>query len=382
MEMKSAIRTTLLASALALIASQAQADITIGVVMPLTGPASGLGIPTKNGFDLWPDTIGGEKVKLIVLDDASDPTQASKNARRLITEDKVDVIIGSSATPAAMAMAEVAAEGQTVQLASSPVVLPEGKGTWTFRLPQSSAVMASGVVRHMKGTGVKTIGFLGYSDAYGESWFQEISRQAKDAGINVAITERFARSDTSVTAQALKVTSANPDAVLVVASGSGAAMPHKALVERGYKGKIYQTHGAASRDLLRLGGKDVEGAFVIAGLAVVPESLPDSHPSKKLAVNFVQRYEAKFGPGTRNQFAAHAYDAALILQKAVPEALKKGKTGTPEFRAALKQALENGGNIAITQGVLNYTPTDHFGLGSNSRMMLTVENGNWKALSQ
>lgn len=382
MEMKSTIRTTLLASALALIASQAQADLTVGVVMPLTGPASGLGIPTKNGFDLWPDTIGGEKVKLVVLDDASDPTQASKNARRLITEDKVDVIIGSSATPAAMAMAEVAAEGQTVQLASSPVVLPEGKGAWTFRLPQSSAVMASGVVRHMKGAGVKNVGFLGYSDAYGESWFQELSRQAKDAGLNIAVTERFARSDTSVTAQALKVTSANPDAVLVVASGSGAAMPHKALVERGYKGKIYQTHSAASRDLLRLGGKDVEGAFVIAGLAVIPESLPDSHPSKKLAVDFVQRYEAKFGPGTRNQFAAHAYDAALILQKVVPEALKKGKTGTPEFRAALKQALENSGNVTITQGVIHYTPTDHFGLGSNSRMMLTVENGNWKALAQ
>ena len=382
MKMKSAIRTTLLASALALFGSQAQADLTVGVVMPLTGPASGLGIPTKNGFDLWPDTIAGEKVKLIVLDDASDPTQASKNARRLITEDKVDLLIGSSATPAAMAMAEVAAEGQTVQLASSPVVLPEGKGAWTFRLPQSNAVMASGVVRHMKGIGVKTIGFLGYSDAYGESWLQELSRQAKDAGMNVVVSERFARSDTSVTAQALKVTSANPDAVLLVASGSGAAMPHKAMVERGYKGKIYQTHSAASRDLLRLGGKDVEGAFIIAGLAVIPEALPDSHPSKKLAVDFVQKYESKFGPGTRNQFAAHGYDAALILQKVMPEALKKGKTGTPEFRAALKQALENSGNITITQGVIHYTPTDHFGLGSNSRMMLTIEKGSWKALAQ
>lgn len=382
MKMKSAIRVTLLTSALALAASQAQADITIGVSMPLTGPASGLGIPTKNGFALWPDTIAGEKVKLVVLDDASDPTQASKNARRLITEDKVDLIIGSSATPAAMAMAEVAAEGQTVQLASSPVVLPEGKGTWTFRLPQSNAVMASGVVRHMKATGIKSIGFLGYSDAYGESWLQELSRQAKDAGMSMAVSERFARSDTSVTAQALKVVSANPDAVLVVASGSGAAMPHKALIERSYKGKIYQTHSAASRDLLRLGGKDVEGAFVIAGLAVNPEALPESHPSKKMAVEFVEKYEKQFGAGTRNQFAAHAYDAALILQKVVPEALKKGKTGTPEFRTALKQALESSGNIVITQGVIHYTPTDHFGLGSNSRMMLSIENGNWKALAQ
>lgn len=377
------LKATLLASAFALLSSQAQADITIGVSMPLTGPASGLGIPCKNGFDLWPQTIAGEKVKLIILDDASDPTQASKNARRLIAEDKVDLIIGSAATPAALAIAEVAAEGQTVQMATSPVVLPEGKGTWTFRLPQSNAVMASGVVRHMKTLGnIKNIAFLGYSDAYGESWLQEITRQGKDAGLNMVAVERFARSDTSVTAQALKIVSAHPDAVLVVASGSGAAMPHKALIERGYKGKIYQTHSAASRDLLRLGGKDVEGAFVIAGLAVIPEALPDSHPSKKLAVDFVQKYEAKFGPETRNQFAAHTYDAMLILDKVVPEALKKGKTGTPEFRAALKQALENAGNVTITQGVIHYTPTDHFGLGSNSRMMLTVENGHWKALNQ
>lgn len=379
--MKIKVRATLLASALALLAVKAHADITIGVVLPLTGPASGLGIPTKNGFPLWPETVGGEKVKLIMLDDASDPTQASKNARRLVTDDKVDVLIGSTATPAAIAIAEVATQSKTPQLSTSPVVLPPGKGDWTFRLPQSNAVMASGAVRHMKRQGVKTLGFLGYSDAYGESWLQELSSQAKAAGIDLVVTERFARSDTSVTGQALKVVSAKPDAVLVVASGSGAAMPHKTLVERGYQGKIYQTHSAASRDLLRIGGKDVEGAYVIAGLAVNPEALPDNHPSKKLAVDFVQRYEKMYGEGTRNQFAAHAYDAYLLLDKAVPVAKKKAQPGTPEFRAALKEALESAGNVTITQGVVRYTPTDHFGLGSNSRMMLTIQNGNWKALN-
>lgn len=380
--MKTIFRAALLASALSLAASQAQADITIGVSLPLTGPASGLGIPSKNGFALWPDTIAGEKVKLLILDDASDPTQANKNARRFITEDKVDLIIGSTATPSAIAISEVAAEGQTVQLATSPVDLPDGKGAWTFRLPQSTAIMASGIVRHMKSLDVKTIAFLGYSDAYGESWLKEITNSAKGFGIKVTAVERFGRADTSITAQALKVVASNPDAVLVVASGSGAAMPHKTLIERGYKGKIYQTHSAASRDLIRLGGKDVEGSFVVAGLAVMPEALADSHPSKKLAVDFVEKYEKQFGTGTRNQFAAHAYDAQLVLQKVVPEAFKKGKPGTPEFRAALKQALENFGNIVVTQGVIHYTPTDHFGLGSNSRMMLTIKNGDWKAIPQ
>ncbi len=379
--MKTLLRTTLLALVLCFTAGLAQADITIGVDLPLTGPAAGLGIPCKNGLVFWPESIAGEKIRLIVLDDASDPSQASKNARRFIDEDKVDVIIGSAATPAALAMAAIAAEGQTVQLAESPVELPPGKDTWTFRLPQSTALMAAGIVEHMKKTGVKSFAFIGYSDAYGESWLKDISRLANDAGIKLITAERFGRADTSVTAQALKAISGKPDAIVLVASGSGAAMPHLAVVERGYKGKIYQTHSAASNDLLRLGGKSVEGSFVVSGLAVMPEGLPDGHPSKKLAVDFVQKYEKHFGPGTRNQFAAHTYDALLVLQRAVPEALKKGKPGTKEFRAALRDALENSGEIAVTQGVFRFTQKDHFGLDANARMMLTIANGNWKVVA-
>ncbi len=377
--MNTMFRSTLLAAALTVAVHQAQADITIGISLPLTGPASGLGIPSKNGLAFWPDNIAGEKIKLILLDDATDPSQASRNARRFISEDKVDVIIGSVATPAAIAISSVAEEGKTVQLSLSPVDLPEGKGSWTFRMPQSIAVMAAGVVRHMKANGVKNFAFIGFADAYGESWLKDITRLGKDAGIQLTTTERFTRSDTSVTGQALKVISGNPDAILIAASGSGAALPHKTLIERGYKGKIYQTHGAASRDLIRLGGKDVEGSFVISGLAVLPEALPDSHPSKKMAVNFVENYEKMYGAQSRNQFAASIYDAQLVLQRVVPEALKKARTGTPAFRSALRDALEKSGNITITQGVMHFTPTDHFGLGADSRMMLTIQNGNWKS---
>ncbi|HEY8605603.1 MAG TPA: ABC transporter substrate-binding protein [Noviherbaspirillum sp.] len=376
--MKTALRPIVAALAASLLSGIAHADITIGVSLPLTGPASGLGIPTKNGISLWPDTIGGEKVKVIMLDDASDTTQSAKNGRRLVTEDKVDVIVGSTATPASVALADVAAEGQTVQISTSPVDLPEGKGGWTFRVAQSTPLMASAVIDHMKKQGVKTYAYLGYSDAYGETWLKSFNDLAGKAGLQSVATERFARADTSVTAQALKIVSARPDAILIGASGSGSAMPHKAIVERGYKGRIYQTHGAASRDLIRIGGKDVEGAFVVAGLAVMPEALPENHPSKKLAVDFVERYEKQFGAGTRNQFAAHGYDAQLLLQAVVPEALKKGKPGTPEFRAALKQALEAGRPIAITQGVVRYTAKDHFGLEDNARVMLTVDKGDWK----
>jgi branched-chain amino acid transport system substrate-binding protein len=370
-----------LIAALAFTAGAAHADITIGVSLPLTGPASGLGIPTKNGISLWPETIGGEKVKVIMLDDASDTTQSAKNGRRFITEDKVDVIVGSTATPASVALADVATEGKTVQISTSPVELPEGKGAYTFRVAQSTALMASAIVEHMKKAGINSYAYLGYSDAYGETWLKSFTDLAGKAGLKSVATERFARADTSVTAQALKIVSAKPDAVLIGASGSGSAMPHKAIVERGYKGKIYQTHGAASRDLIRLGGKDVEGSFVVAGLAVMPEALPENHPSRKIAVDFVDRYEKQFGAGTRNQFAAHGYDAHLLLQTAVPEALKKGKPGTPEFRAALKDALESNKGITITQGVVRYTPTDHFGLEESARVMLTVDNANWKLVN-
>ena len=226
-------------------ARPAHADLTIGVVQPLTGPASGLGIPVKNGILIWPKTIGGETVKLLVLDDASDPTTGVKDTQRLVTDDKVDVIVGSSATPVAIPMADVTAEAQTPQLSTSPAGLPPGKDKWFFRLPQSNGVMAYAMAAHMKKQGIKTIGFLGYTDAYGELWLKAITEEAAKNGFKIVGTERFARADTSVTAQALKLTSANPDAILIVASGSGAGMPQKAIMERGYKGKIYQTHSGS-----------------------------------------------------------------------------------------------------------------------------------------
>jgi branched-chain amino acid transport system substrate-binding protein len=375
------LKTWLAAAGLATLAAGARADVTIGVSVPLTGPTSALGIPSKNGISLWPATIAGEKLNVIVLDDATDPTVGVKNARRFVTEDKVDLIVGSSATPIAIAMSDVAAEAQTVQLALSPIPLPEGKGAWTFRLPQSTAVMAIPIVEHWKKTGVKTFGFVGYADAYGEAWLKDITAQATAAGIKNVGVERFARADTSITGQALKLVGANPDAILVAASGSGAAMPHKGLVERGYpKDRIYQTHGAATLDLIRVGGKDVEGSFVSSGPALVAPKLPDSNPSKAIGLRFIEQYEKAFGPKSANQFGAHAFDTAIVLEKIIPMALKKAKPGTKEFRAALKEALETAGRIPVSQGVLNYTAADHFGFTPDTGVLLKVVNGDWEVV--
>jgi branched-chain amino acid transport system substrate-binding protein len=370
---------TLVAVAVTLLATAAQADITIGISLPLTGPASGLGIPMNNYIKLWPTEIAGEKLKVIVLDDATDPTKGVSNAKKFVTEDKVDIIMGSAATPVAIAMADTAAESGTPQFMFSPAVLPTGKDHWAFRLPQGTAVMAHAMIEHMEKNGVKTVGFLGYTDAYGESWLTDFKAQSQQlGGPQVVAVERFARADTSVTGQALKLVAANPDAMLIVASGSGAAMPHKGVVERGYKGKIYQTHAAASRDLVRVGGKDVEGAFVTSGPAVIPEQLPASHPSKALAADFVAKYEKAYGAGSRNQFGGHAYDAIVVLEKVLPGALKKAKPGTKEFRAAIRDGVETMGRTVVSHGVLNYTKDNHWGFTTETGVILKVVNGDWK----
>jgi branched-chain amino acid transport system substrate-binding protein len=362
----------------ALSCGAALADINIGVSLALTGPGSGLGIPMQNQLKLFPKTIGGEKINIVVLDDATDPGKGAANARRFVTEDKVDLIFGSCITAVAAAMSDIASEASTVQITGSPVGLPPGKDKWVFRLPQSNTVMGHAVVEHMKKQGVKTLGFLGYTDAYGEQWLKEITPQLEKAGIKLVATERFARTDTSVTPQALKLNAANPDAILVVASGSAAAMPQMGLVERGFKGKIYQTHAAATQDLMRVGGKAVEGTFVVSGPAVIAEQLPDSHPSKKTAVNFVQQYEKAMGPGTRNQFAGHSYDFQLTMEKVLPMALKKAKPGTPEFRAAIRDSLETMGRTVFAHGVMNWTKDDHWGYTMETGVMLKVVDGQFK----
>jgi branched-chain amino acid transport system substrate-binding protein len=373
------LKKTLLALAITAISSTAAlADINIGVSLSLTGPGSGLGIPMQKQLQLFPKTIGGEKVNLTILDDATDPGKGAANARRFVTEDKVDLIFGSCITAVAAAMTDIATEAGTVQIAGSPVGVPEGKDKWLFRLPQSNTVMGHAVVEHMKKNGVKTVGFLGYTDAYGQQWLDAIGPMLEKAGIKLVGTERFARTDTSVTPQALKLTTANPDAILVVASGSGAAMPQLGLVERGFKGKVYQTHAAATPDLPRVGGKSVEGTFVVSGPALLGDQLADSHPSKKQALDFVQKFEAANGANTRNQFAGHSYDFQVAMEKAIPLALKKAKPGTPQFRSALRDSLETMGRTVFAHGVMNWTPTDHWGYTLETGVMTKLVDGKFK----
>jgi len=376
------MKKTILATLLSAIAATALADINVGITLSATGPAASLGIPEKNTIDLLPKTIAGQKVNYIVLDDATDTTTAVKNTRKLISENKVDVVIGSTTTPNSLAMIDVAAEGETPMIAmaaGSRIVDPvDEKRRWVFKTPQNDAQMSTAIVEHMTNNNVKTVAYIGFSDAYGEGWWNEFSKIAEVRKIKLVGNERFNRADTSVTGQVLKIIAAKPDAVLIGGAGTPAALPQKSLKEKGYKGVIYQTHGVANADFLRVCGKDCEGTVLPAGPVLVADQLPADHPAKKSAMEYVTKYEAAQGKGTVSTFGAHAWDAGLLLAAAAPVALKKAQPGTKEFRAALRDALEGTTNLPAAHGVFNMSAKDHLGLDQRARVMVKVDGGTWK----
>ena len=370
------------AALLGLASTLAGAQIRIGVTVSSTGPAASLGIPERNTVALMPRTLAGQTIEYTVLDDASDPVKAVQNARKLVTEDKVDALVGSSTTPNSLAMIDVAAESRTPMIAvasSLRIVDPvDAKRAWVFKTPQNDAHMMTAMSQHMSDKGLKKIAIIGFNDAYGEGVATEFGKLAAVRKIEVVGVERYARTDTSVTGQVLKVLALNPDAVLVAASGTPAVLPAHALRERGYKGQIYFTDGVVNNDFLRVGGKDLEGAFLPAGPVVVAKDLPDSNPIKKVALDFSKRYEDANGKGSMNSFAAHGWNAWLMLERAIPVALKTGaKPGTEAFRAALRDALENIKELVTTHGVMNTSKTDHMGFDQRARVMVQIKDGGW-----
>ncbi|MEK6355447.1 MAG: ABC transporter substrate-binding protein [Burkholderia cenocepacia] len=372
----------LLAAGLVCAATTASAQVKIGVTLSATGPAASLGIPEKNTIALLPKEIAGKSVQYIVLDDASDTSRAVQNVRKLIDEDHVDAIIGSSVTPNSLAMLDPVSQGKTPAIslaASAQIIAPmDAKRAWMFKVPQNDQLMADAIAGYMAKHGVKTVGFIGFADAYGDSWYKTFDAAAAKNGLKLVSNERYNRTDASVMGQVLKLLGANPDAVLIAGSGTPAALPAKTLKERGYKGKVYQTHGVANNDFLRVCGKDCEGEILPAGPVLVTDQLPDSNPVKKPALGYKAAYEKAYGAGSLSTFGGHAWDAGLLLQRAIPEALKKGQPGTEAFREALRASLESVKDLPVSHGVINMTATDHNGFDTRARVMVQIVDGKWK----
>lgn len=376
-------RFSLLAGLL-LVAGLAQADIKVGVIASSTGPTAVVGIPQKSTVALLPTEIAGQKVEYIVLDDASDPTNAVTGVKKLLAEYKVDALIGPTTTPAALAILDFVAETRTPLLTtvgSSAIILPmDEKKRWVFKTTQNDDLIADAVLAHMAATGIRTVGFVGFNDPYGENWYKVFAPMAEKAGIRVVANERFNRTDQSVTGQVLKLIAAKPDAVFIAATGGPAVLPQAGLAEKGFKGRIYQTHGVATNDFIRLGGKVVEGTLMAGGPMLVADDLPASNPVKAVAQGYIKAYEGRYGAGSMSTFGANTYDAGLLLQKAVPVALRKARPGSEEFRAALRDALEESKEVVGAQGVFNMSPRDHNGMDQRARVMMTVRSGKWVPL--
>jgi len=374
------LNLTSAAAALAIgMTSLASAEIKIGLTISATGPAAALGVPEMKAIALLPTEIGGEKVTWIPLDDAADPTKSAANARKLLAEDSIDALVGSTVTTCSVPLIDIVAEAKvpliTIQPGTMMVQPMDDKRHWIFKVPPNTDIMVGAVVNHMKAAGVKTLATFVFSDAYGQTWSTAAKQMAGPAGITVVDGEEYARTDTSVNGQALKILSLKPDAVLIGASGSPGVLPVKALRQLGYKGAIYAADGLAGPDYIRVGGKDVEGSFVATNPFTIASQLPDSNPLKAPSLAFKQVYQTAYQQPAP-VFGAIVNDAGSLLGLAIPIALKTAKPGTPEFRAALRDALETGvKDKALLNGIYSFTATDHSGLDSRAAVISTVKDG-------
>jgi branched-chain amino acid transport system substrate-binding protein len=368
----------LAAAALALAAPAAMAQVKVGVITSATGTTAFVGIPQKNTVALLPKKVGDLSIEYIVYDDASDPTQTVQLGKKLLSDQRIDALIGPSGSPNAMGLLEPMAGSGTPMLApvgTAAVVLPmDAQKRWVFKTHPNDDVVSAGLIAAMAKRGVKTVGFIGYNDPYGENWYKTFAPMAQKAGIAVVANERYARQDTSVTGQVAKLIAARPEAVLVAGVAAGAALPHMQLVDAGYKGTIYHTHGSASGAFTQIGGKKVDGALIVGPMLLVLDEIADSVPVRKVAAEFVASYEKQFG-NRPPIFGAGVYDAGLLLASAIPEAAKKGKPGTPEFRAALRDALESTRDMVTSQGIVSLSAQDHSGFDQRGQALITVRDG-------
>ena len=369
---------TLIVFTLLFLSCTAKSEIVIGVSVSATGPGTSLGVPTQNAFGIAPKSIAGQPVRYVILDDTSDPTAGVRNVRRFVSDERVDVIIGSSTVPVGIAQGGAANEAKVAIITMCPVPIDASKLPYVYAVPQPISLVTDAIAEHMRATNVKSVGFIGFADAWGDLTSRSMAASGKQLGINLVSNERFARNDTSVSAQMLKVISGNPDAIFVGGAGTPSALPQIAAQERGFRKTLYHTHGVVNRDFIKVAGKSAEGAMAPTGPVMVAEQLPDGHPLKAPGLDFLRRYEGAYGAGSRNAFAAYAWDGVALISAAAPTALQKAKPGTPEFRQALRDALEGVKEVRGTHAVYNMSPSDHYGVDKRAVVMVRVENGEWK----
>nr|GAJ35944.1 hypothetical protein BDOA9_0151550 [Bradyrhizobium sp. DOA9] len=366
------------------VAPASAADINVGILLSTTGPAAAIGNAERNGTSFGASEIAGHKVNYLFLDEASDSTAAVAAMRKLFQGSSIDILVGPTTTPGSFAVIDPAVEYRVPVITLAPVnalVAPvDARRRWIFKTTTNDDHEATPLFAHMKKSGVRKLALIGFGDSYGDAWSKVSAEMCAAAGIALVADEKYARTDNTVVGQILKIVAADPDAVLIAASGAPAALPLLQLREKGFAGKVYGTLGATFGDFRKLTGAQGDGIFVPLSPAVGAASLPDGHPAKQAALEFIQRYEGKFGAGSRNIFAGSAYDALLLIERAAPAALKVGAPGTPEFREGLRSAIEGLKGLAGSRGVYNYGPNDHTGLDQTALTLGQLQKGEWVAV--
>lgn len=357
--------------------ARVKAEIVVGANFSLSGPAAVLGTSFQRVLPFLPKEITGETVRYVVLDDGTDPSAAVRNVRKLVTEEHADILIGPTNAPAGYAIAPVLSELEIPMISGTPIELYGEKAAWFGATMTTTPEWINQIVKHMTAHGIKKIAYIGYSDTFGDQAFTFLKQIATQAGIEILLDERFARSDTSVTGQVLRIIAAQPGAVFIGASASPSVLPNVTLRDRGYTKPLYNSVVAVGPNFMRLGGAKVEGVFAASFLIPVARQLPDDHPSKKVATDFVERFEQANPKLEADGPNGEAYDAGIILNAIVPLALKQAKPGTKEFRGALRDSLYKIRELPGSLGVYNFKAGQPYGLNSRGVVMVTVKNGKW-----
>ena len=372
-----AIAAPLLLTCAGAVFAQPPGPIKIGAVLSVTGPASFLGDPEAKTIELYVEKINaaggvlGRKLQLISYDDASDAEKARTFAKRLIEQDKVDVLLGGSSTGTTMPVMPLAAESQIPFISFGGAVgIIEPVQKWVFKTPHTDRMACEKIFAELRDRKLTKLALISGAGGFDKSMRGECLKVAKTSGIEVIADENYGSNDTDMTAQLTKIkNTAGVQAVLNAGFGPGPAIVTKNYRQLGMTMPLYQSHGVGSKEFIKLAGAAAEGVRLPAAALLVASSLPASDKQRSVVVNYTRDYESRFKSEV-STFGGHAYDGLMLMV----EAIKIAKTTD---KAKVRDALENIKGYMGTGGLVNMSPTDHLGLDLSAFRMLEVKGGNW-----
>jgi len=353
--------------------------IKVGAILAVTGPASFLGAPEAKTLEMMTEEINnkggimGKKIDLIIKDSGASPEKALSFAKQLIEEDKVLAIIGPSTSGETMKIKNVAEEGKTILLscaAAEVIVNPVAK--YVFKTPQKDSYAVVKIFQQMKKMNLSKVGVLSSNTGFGKAGKEQIEKLAPEYGIQIVANEVYDKAATDLTAEVTKVKASGAQAILNWSIEPAQAIVIKNARQIGFKGPIFQSHGFGNIKYVEAAGPAANGVIFPAGRLLVANSLPKSNPQRAVLLKYKKDYESRYKDEV-STFGGHAYDAMLVLTKAIEKAHSTNEE-------AVRNAIEDLKGVVGTGGIFNFSPEDHNGLSIDAFDMLTVKNGKFAIL--